>query len=332
MSEMTALVFEGPGKMAIGARPRPTAAAGQVVVRVTAAGICGSELTSFTGDSKRRAPGRVFGHELAGTVLAAGPGVGDETIGREVTINPLFPCGHCRQCVSGRSNACPTRTLLGMQVDGGFAEEVAVPLSALRDRGELDDVAGSLVEPLANAVHVLELLPAATGRHIAVLGAGAIGLSVISVLRVAGASRITVVDPVDSRRKIALETGADEALSPDDAAGALVADHVVDAAGTTSSRRFGIECCDAGGCLVLLGLHTAESELPINAAVARELRLQCSYAYTQADFDSALELLQGGRVRYEPWITVRPLDEGHEAFVALVERPNEVTKIILRPE
>src|ERR1700731_2041553 len=131
-SEMMALVFKGPGAMAVEARPRPEAGRGELVIAVSAAGICGSELTSFTGRSTRRAPGRVFGHEVAGTVRAVGTGAASELVGQSVTINPLVPCGHCRTCLSGRTNACPTRTLLGMQVDGGFAEEVAVPVSAIR--------------------------------------------------------------------------------------------------------------------------------------------------------------------------------------------------------
>lgn len=332
MNAMTALVFEGPGRMAVGQRPRPETRPAEVLVAVTAAGICGSELTSFTGHSTRRPPGRVFGHEIAGEVLQVGDGVTGELAGVRVAVNPLITCGRCHQCVAGRTNACPNRILLGMQVDGGFAEEVAVPHTAVSPLGGLDDVAGTLVEPIANAVHVVELLPAATGRHVAVLGAGAIGLSVVAMLRVAGASTITVVDPVTARRDVALATGADAVLSPDDPSVAeIVADHVVDAAGVTSSRNSAIELCDAGGTVVLLGLHSATSELAVNAAIAKELTLQCSYAYTAHNFQTALSLLERDAIRYESWISERPLEEGHAAFESLVERPDEVTKVILRP-
>lgn len=327
-----ALVFKGPGAMAVEARPRPQAGRDQLVVAVSAAGICGSELTSFTGRSARRAPGRVFGHEVAGTVRAVGTGAASELVGQSVTINPLVPCGHCRTCLSGRTNACPTRTLLGMQVDGGFAEEVAVPVSAIRLLGDLGDVGGSMVEPLANAVHVAELLPSVIGQEILVFGAGAIGLCVVTILRIAGAANVTVIDPVRARREIALGSGADQAFAPDDPAlEGVVGDHVVDAAGVTSSRQDAVTRCAPGGCIVLLGLHTAESELPINAAVAKELRLQCSYAYTQRDFDVALRMLQAGLIPYGPWITELELAEGQAAFQALVERPGDVTKIVLRP-
>jgi 2-desacetyl-2-hydroxyethyl bacteriochlorophyllide A dehydrogenase len=219
-----------------------------------------------------------------------------------------------------------------MQVDGGFAEEVAVPASLIAPLGALDDVAGSLVEPVANAVHVAELLPGVLGRHVAVLGAGPIGLSVIAVLCVAGAGRITVIDPVEARRREASITGADASIGPagSDVEGLMV-DHVIDAAGVTSSRNSAIDICEPGGTIVLLGLHTAVSEMPINAAVAKELRLQCSYAYTPVDFHAALTMLQAGAIPYRSWITERPLEEGQAAFKTLVERPGEATKIILRP-
>jgi 2-desacetyl-2-hydroxyethyl bacteriochlorophyllide A dehydrogenase len=328
---MDALVFRGPGEMALEQRPRPQAGPGEAVIAITAAGICGSELTSFTGASTRRAPGLVFGHELAGVVRAVGPGASAEIVGHEVTINPLVACGRCATCRDGRPNACPNRTLLGLHMDGGFAEEVVAPVASLRDLGELDDRAGTLVEPMANAVHVADLLPGVIGREIAVLGAGPIGLSVLSALRVAGAGSVTVFDPVEARREEALQTGADAVGDPGDGGAESAFDHVVDAAGVTASRRAAIALCRPGGAVVLLGLHSAESELPINAAVAKELRLQCAYAYTQRDFDTALGLLAAGLIHYEGWLSERPLAEGQAAFETLVHRPGEATKIILRP-
>jgi 2-desacetyl-2-hydroxyethyl bacteriochlorophyllide A dehydrogenase len=332
MSIMQALVFKGTGQMAVEQRPYPQPGPEDALVRVSAAGICGSELTSFTGESTRRAPGRVFGHELAGKVVAVGSAAPAGLLGERVAVNPLHPCGHCPKCRCGRSNVCPHRVLLGMQVDGGFAELVVVPHSSLAALDSLDDIAGALAEPLANAVHVAGLLPGTLGRHVAVLGAGAIGLSTVAVLRVAGAARITVIDPVPARRDAALRSGADTALAPDDGGLAgLLFDHVVDAAGTSPSRNTAIEHCDAGGCVVYLGLHSATSELAVNAAVAKELRLQCSYAYTEDDFDAALELLRVDAISYGHWITELPLQDGQAAFQTLVERPEQATKIVLRP-
>ena len=326
---MDALIFEGPGRMAMARRPVPEAGAGELLVDVRAAGICGSELASYTGHSTRRPVGRIFGHELSGVVAASGSADDADLVGSAVAINPLVSCGACAQCQAGRANVCPARTLLGMQVEGGFAQQVVVPRSALRELRGLDDVAGTLVEPIANAVHVLTLLPLVTGAHVAVLGAGPIGLSVLAVLRGAGTGRITVVDPVEERRTLALAGGADAAIAPEEPF--AEPGHVVDAAGATAARAAAIDLCAPGGTIVLLGLHEATSELPVNAAIAKELALRCSFAYTQRDFDVALDLLRRGAIDYRGWISERPLSDGAAAFADLVERPGEVTKIVLRP-
>ena len=258
--------------MEVEPRPRPRPGEGEAVVGVAAAGICGSELGSFTGDSARRPPGRVFGHELAGTVRAVGPGVSGDLEGRLVAVNPLVACGRCPNCQAGRSNVCPNRTLLGLHLDGGFAEEVAVAAANLSALDALDPLGGTFVEPYANAVHVVELLPSVIGRHVAVYGAGPIGLSVVALLRIAGVARVTAIDPVAARREMALRAGAHEALDPVAAGSApLAADHVVDAAGTTGSRSAAVGACQPGGAVVLLGLHSATSDLAVNEAIAKEL-------------------------------------------------------------
>jgi threonine dehydrogenase-like Zn-dependent dehydrogenase len=301
-------------------------------VAVTAAGICGSELTSFTGDSTRRAPGRVFGHEFVGRVARTGSEVASDIVGELVAVNPLSSCGLCRQCRGGRPNACPDRSLLGLHVDGAFAEEVAVPHGDVRRLAGLDELAGALAEPLANAVHAVGLLGNVVGRRIAVFGAGTIGLCVTQVLRIAGAASIIAVDPVESRRERALAAGADEAITAQDAEAELV-DFVdaVDAAGLEASRRTAIDAAPPGATVVLLGMHQAESKLPINLAISKELALVCSYAYTAQEFDTALGLLHAGAVARDDWITEFTLADGQQAFETLIRHPEAATKIILRP-
>jgi threonine dehydrogenase-like Zn-dependent dehydrogenase len=248
-----------------------------------------------------------------------------------VAVNPLRSCGNCEQCVSGRPNVCPRRILLGLHVDGGFAEEVAVSVGYVRRLDGLDELAGALAEPLANAVHAVGLLPFAVGRRVAVFGAGAIGLCVIRVLRIAGAASVIAIDPVESRRRLALGAGANEALTPADAEHAgLLFDTAIDAAGLEASRRAVVDRCPPGATVVLLGMHHAESELPINLAISKELRLQCSYAYTPRDFDAALGLLRADALPYGDWITEYPLADGQRAFETLVERPESATKIVFR--
>lgn len=210
---MKALVYDGPRSMSIRERAIPTVEPGDALVRIEAAGVCGSELASFTGHSTRRAPGRVFGHELAGKVEAVGAPGDAPLVGDRVAINPLLSCGHCASCLGGRHNICLRGRLLGREIDGGFAEYVVVPVTALAANHDLDAEHLTLVEPLANAVHVVRLLGTVAGRSIAVLGSGAIGLCVITALVAAGADPVIAVDTVERRRDIAL-TAAPRPHSP----------------------------------------------------------------------------------------------------------------------
>jgi threonine dehydrogenase-like Zn-dependent dehydrogenase len=339
---MQALVFEGPGRMVVAERAKPDPGPGEVRVRIDAAGVCGSELGSYTGHSKRRAPGLIFGHELAGRLDALGVGPGTQLEpGMAVTINPLAHCGHCAACLGGRANACPNRTLLGMQIPGGFAEYVNVRADQVRQvPSGMTPIAASLTEPIANAVHVAHLCGDLIGRTVAIFGAGAIGLSVLAVLRLAGVARVVVIDPVEPRREQASLEGAARVIDP--TAGDVLAklnamtggagpDSVVDAAGLELTRTQAIEACASGGTVVLVGLHDAESRLPVNTAILKELRLQTSYAYTPVEFDSGLALLAAERINYRPWVTEMPLSAGDEAFRILTQEPWRATKIVLRP-
>jgi 2-desacetyl-2-hydroxyethyl bacteriochlorophyllide A dehydrogenase len=328
MTGMRALVFDGPRTMSIAERPDPDAAPGEVVVGVVHAGICGSELGSFTGDSTRRPPGRVFGHELAGTIVAVGAGVAVDRVGEPVAVNPLTWCGDCPACRAGRPNICAARTLLGMQRDGGFAGRVAVPAAAARPLAGLDTVGGAFAEPVANAVHVAGLIDGARRGAALVIGAGAIGLCVTAVLRAGGAGHLVVTDPVAPRRALAIAAGADEAVEPAAITGPF--DAVVDAAGTDAARALALRVGAPGATVVLLGLHSAVSPLAINEAILRELRLQTSYAFRPAEYDDALALLRTGAIPYREWTTERPLDDGEAAFATLADRPAEATKIVLR--
>ena len=150
-----ALVWHGPGNMAVEIVDEPRRGDDEVIVQPEAAGICGSEIEGYLGRMANRTPPLVMGHEFAGTVAAASA-AGSEWSGRRVAVNPLLSCRLCARCKAGERNLCAQRRLIGVQVAGGFAERVAVPaanLVALPDR--VDARTGALVEPLANAVHAL---------------------------------------------------------------------------------------------------------------------------------------------------------------------------------
>src|SRR5438270_2603203 len=158
LSSVKALVWQGPGRMELEERPKPTPDAGTVVVRSSAAGICGSEIEGYLGRMANRKPPLVMGHEFAGEVVEVGEDVERSWQGKQVAINPIVSCGECSFCRAGDTNLCEKRQLIGIAFPGGFAEFVGVPASCLYELPRAADPrVGALVEPMANGVHAVGL-------------------------------------------------------------------------------------------------------------------------------------------------------------------------------
>src|SRR2546422_7484207 len=306
----------------------------EVIVQPEAAGICGSEIEGYLGRMSNRTPPLVMGHEFAGTVVIAGGGTGGVWSGRRVAVNPLLSCRACARCVAGERNLCAKRRLIGVHVAGGFAERVAVPAANLAALPEsVDARTGALVEPLANAVHAVRLARRLVAAEVAiVLGAGTIGLFALHALRAAGIADVRAVEPHEARRAAALAAGARAAHA--DAAELLRerrADLVIDAVGATATRRSALELVRPGGAVLLLGLHEDESALSFHRVVRDQVALQGSFAYTDADFDMALELLASGKGTLGELASTRPLEDGPDAFATLAAGPSAQLKTFLSP-
>jgi 2-desacetyl-2-hydroxyethyl bacteriochlorophyllide A dehydrogenase len=320
--------------MAVEVVDEPRPGNGEVVVRSEAAGICGSEIEGYLGRMANRVPPLVMGHEFAGTVMGAADGAGREWSGRRVAVNPLLSCRTCARCRTGDRNLCAQRRLIGVHLAGGFAERVAVPTANLFALPDGSDVrVGALVEPLANAVHAVGLARRVTAPEIAVvLGAGTIGLFAVHAARAAGIADVRVVEPQNERRAAALVAGARMAHAE---AGELGrernADLVIDAVGATATRRAALEIARPGAVIVLLGLHDDESALPFHRVVRDQIAIQGSFAYTDADFAAALELLVSGRIALGTLAAARPLEAGAEAFATLAAGPTAQLKTFLAP-
>ena len=279
-----------------------------------------------------RVPPLVMGHEFAGIVVSGGQGRGREWSGRRVVVNPLLSCRACLRCKTGERNLCAERRLIGVHVAGGFAERVAVPaanLIALPDR--VDTRTGALVEPLANAVHAVGLGRRLVATETAtVFGAGTIGLFALHAARAAGIADVRVVEPHAARRAAAVAAGARAAhADAADLARERRADLVIDAVGATVTRRAALDVVRPGGAVVLLGLHEDESALPFHRVVRDQVAFQGSFAYTDADFAAALELLVGDRVSLGELTGTRPLEAGPEAFATLAAGPTAHLKTFL---
>jgi 2-desacetyl-2-hydroxyethyl bacteriochlorophyllide A dehydrogenase len=330
-----ALVWQGPERIEVADRPEPSGlAAGEVVMRAGAVGICGSEVEGYLGHMGNRTPPLVMGHEFAGEIVAAGNGA-EQWIGKRAAVNPFTGCGHCPLCRAGEEQLCPRRTLIGAHRDGAFADLVRVPAVSLRALPESLDVrVGALTEPLANGVHAVRLgLSGFTANSAAVIGAGTIGLVTLQAALLNEIPSVTVIEPHDRRRERAGSLGAHSVHADGQAALGAAAelgfDLVLDAVGAQATRTMAVELVRPGGRIVCIGLASDDTILSFHTVVREQITISGSYAYTMADFEQALEWLAGGRASLGELAPVQPLEDGPEAFARLAQASPDQVKVFL---
>jgi len=338
---MKALVYVAPERMEIQEIPEPPPAAGEVLLKVSAAGVCGSDLHGFLGHSERRKPGLVMGHEAVATILELHPSVRGWRRGQRVCFNPLLTCGSCRACLEGRQNLCPTWTLFGMdRLHGTYAERIAVPVRQLQPLSEgLSEQEAVLAEPMAVVIHAFRLGLAGTPRVMAIIGAGAIGSLSLVLAKLRGVPKVCVVDVNDARLEVAKRLGADLTLDAARADLAAVvrdwssggADVVVEAVGTAATRRTAVALAAKGARLVLLGLAENESALPWIDVTRNEQAFFTSFAYAPRDFHDSVDLLESRRVDIRAFTETRPLEEGQAGFLKMTRAPGATLKLVLKP-
>lgn len=330
---MLALVYEGPRQMHLRQVPVPVIAPDEVLIQVAYSGICGSELSGYEGKSSIRHPPLIMGHEFSGHITAVGGEVTQAqlTPGLAVTANPLLSCRRCRYCLSGQQQLCPSRKLLSASLPGSNAEYVAVRADAVFPiPPELPLARAALVEPAACAIHAAVLAAPAPEAWGLVVGAGPIGLLVLQALADRGLRQIFCVDLNPDRLAMAEKLGATpttfEALAPQSM------DIVVDAVGASAARQSCCRVVRSGGRIIWIGLHEAETALPVNDFVRREVATFGSFAYTPLDFANALEALAGQRLTLdEAWTQVEALDKGTDCYERLLHGA-AISKIWLTPQ
>jgi len=310
---MKALVFTGPGTVAVLDVPEPEVAEGEVLVHVRAAGICGSELHGVRHPGFR-VPPLIMGHEFTGVSDAGDP----------VIINPILSCGRCDLCWAGQRQICRQRAIIGVHRPGGFAERVAVPASTLRPLPQsLSWDLAALVEPAANAVHAWRLAGGAAGIRAAVLGCGAIGLLCL-LTGLANGAAVDVTDLSPARREQAVRLGAAKASSEPEGE----YDIVIDAVGSAVTRAQSIRHQRPGGMAVWLGLAEQVTGIDGAAVVREEKRVLGSFAYHDEEFNQAAELIGHWDLS---WATGYPLTAGAEIFTALMNGEPHPVKALLKP-
>jgi len=326
---MLAAVIEGPGAVVV-RNTAPPRAAGLALVRVTQAGVCGTDRT-LAADGVPVRPPRVLGHEMTGRVEVPSPG-GAVPAGTPVVVNPAAFCGACRECRRGLPNLCTRGGLLGRDLDGCFAEYVAVPESLLHPLPEgITDDEAVLLQVLSTCVHAQP--PAADSA--VVVGLGVTGLLHVQLLRDRGVPTIVGVTRAGWKRDLALASGASVVVAPEDAAAAVAeatggrgADVAIECAGTAATLAQAIRLAGPGATVIMFGTQRIADGLPAYAAYLGELTIRCPRASRPADFDTAIRLCAERRVALAPLITGRfPLGEVAQALAAS-GRPEHL-KIVL---
>ncbi len=306
-----------------------------VLIRVRACGICGSDVHGLDGSTGRRIPPLVMGHEAAGEVAATGAAVVDLGIGDRVTFDSTIYCGKCFYCSRGDVNLCDNRQVLGVSPGeyrrhGAFAEYVAVPRRIVyRLPDSLSYEQAALIEAVSVALHAVALTPIQLGTRAVVVGSGMIGVLVIQALRAAGCSAIIAIDPDERRLKMAAEAGATETRTS--GAGVKDADIALECVGATQPIQTAIASVRKGGAVTLVGNVAPEIQLPLQSVVSRQIRLQGSCA-SNGEYPVAIDLMSRGVIKVDSLISaVAPLREGADWFGKLYRREENLMKVILRP-
>jgi L-iditol 2-dehydrogenase len=343
---MKALVMREYNRFAVDEVAVPRIAADEVLVRVKACGICGSDVHGMDGSTGRRRPPIIMGHEAAGIIEEAGTGVSGWKPGDRVTFDSTISCGSCWHCRRGEINLCENRRVLGVSCaefrrDGAFAEFIAVPSRILyRLPDSLPYEEAALVESLSIAVHAAGRLPVSLGDTALVVGAGMIGLLAIQALKARGCTLVAAADVVPERLEQAGRLGADACIDTrtGDAAaemrrltGGRGADVAVEAVGLPATVRIAVESVRKGGAIALVGNFSPEVALPLVSVVTREITLLGSCA-SNGEYPACLDLMAGHRVEVRSLISaVAPLAEGPSWFKRLYDREPGLLKVILAP-
>lgn len=343
---MKSLLLSAYSHLEIADLPAPAPGPGEVLIRVEACGICGSDVHGFDGSSGRRIPPLIMGHEAAGTIAGLGEGVRSYAVGERVTFDSLISCGECVYCKRGDLNLCDNRQVVGVSCGdyrrhGAFAEYVVVPqrvLYRLSDAMTFPEAA--MLEPTSVTLHAIRVTELTGGETALVVGAGMIGLLTMQVARVGGCDRVFVADIDETRLELARQLGADGTFNSkqvDVAAkmmeltGGQGVDVAFEAVGRSETVGIAIDSTRKGGTVTLIGNIAQEVKLPLQKVVTREIRLQGSCAIA-GEYPEAIDLISSGKIQVKPLITaVAALEEGPRWFERLHAQEPNLMKVILTP-
>ncbi len=329
-------------------KPVPQPAENEILVRVKACGICGSDIHGANGSSGRRIPPIIMGHEAAGVVEETGKAVTGLAPGDRITFDSTVFCNECQFCKSGHTNLCDSRQVMGVSCGefrrhGAYAQYVCVPqhiVHKLPEKVSFDHAA--FTEPVSVAIHAVNRASITPGESAVVIGSGLIGLLVVQAAKKAGCKTIVAVDLVAERLDMATKLGATHAMMATDENVAQKihqlcdgrgADHAFEVVGASAPIGLAIDSVRKGGTCVLVGNVTAEVNFPLQKAVTRELNVLGSCALLSTEIPEALDAIADGSIDVEPLISERiSLEQAGEWFGKLESGEINCMKVLVCPE
>ena len=329
---MKALVYVKEKKLEYKEVSEPSLKEGDVLIKIEAVGICGSDMHAFLGHDERRPAPLILGHEAAGEIIKG------KNIGKRVTVNPLVSCNECLACKKGRNNICPKRQLISIPPrEGAFSELLVIPQTNVvdvPDHVNIDHAA--LTEPLACGWHAVRLgmktldIPISDARCL-IIGGGAIGVGVNLALKAKGAKDITIIDSNPLRYKMLLENFSNETICKEELDSDKNYDFIIDAVGYLKTREVASESCAPGGVIAHIGLGDGGGGLDIRKLTLQEITFIGTYTYTPQDFRETAKAIFDSQMGDFSWIEKRPLNQGQGAFMDILNGEVSASKIVLQP-
>ena len=329
---MESIVIQRPKEIELTERGVPELGPGEILIKVMASGICGTDIHIFNGEYLGAYP-VIPGHEFSGIIMSTGNLVKRFKMGDHVAVEPNIACDNCVHCLNNRQNFCLNWQAIGVTLPGGMEQYVSVPEKAVFSIGDLPFDQGAFVEPLSCVVHGVERARLRLADHVAIFGAGPIGDLILQMTRLQGAARITVLESNPGRAELARELGADlvfnrlEDLQPN------MYDVVIDATGVISLMNRAIDFARSGGTVLLFGVPPSGKNLELEAfkIFQKGLTLLSSYTSVRNSFQ-AVNLLQTGQIKVDALISHHlPLKEMPTAIDLIERHDPKVKKIIMLP-
>ncbi len=338
---MRALMYQGPRQMPMVEIPEPQPKDNEVKIAVKYTGICGSDIHGYTGESGRKIPPMIMGHELSGRVASVGKDVTGFAPGDRVTVQPVKFCGHCQYCLAGFHNVCANREGLGvLDINGSFTEYICMPQqNVYKLPDSISDEEAALIEPLAVSYRAVQHVMPVQGKTILIAGAGVIGLMILKLVKHFGAGKTIVTDLSDHRLSLAKGFGADIVVNPASADMHQVVkdeglenriDIAIECVGASATAQQTIEFVKIKGTVLWVGNAAKMITINMQQVVTREVDIKSTYAFSLEDFAAALELLAQRKVDMGSLVTkIVPLGEGTAECERLSRGAGEDIKVLV---